>query len=208
MTDFIRRCGRSLEAGGILLILINVLFTPLMISRRGAGPPEATALFLARQSTSAVAALLLIFGCLGIHLVQREVYGRLGAGAFLAAFVGGCLLFAVEWGNVFLVQPVARIAPAAFAAVDKDTFSNLGFASAAGLFALGWLALSLTTWRFGNLSRPAAIATFVGILSIPILQALFKTPGAILGNAIFGAGLTALGRATAGRDASQKAVPR
>jgi hypothetical protein len=48
--------------------------------------------YLARQSASAVAALLFIFGSLGLYLAIREGSGVFGAVAFVTAFVGSCFV--------------------------------------------------------------------------------------------------------------------
>src|SRR5258706_12326086 len=108
MNGFTRGCGRALLLGGALTILINVVITPLLPRDQGSAAAMSTGIFLLRQSASGVAALLLVFGCLGLHLVQRTVSGIFGAVAFFTAFLGGCLLFAVEWVDVFVLHPLAQ----------------------------------------------------------------------------------------------------
>ena len=196
ITPFIRGCGLALVAGGALTILINLTFTPLLF--RANMPPAivpTTQLFLLRQSTSALAALLVIFGCLGIglHLTQRVGSGVGGTLVFLAALIGSCLVFAVEFCDVFVLPSVAQANPDTFLAIDKNMFMNMGMISGVGLFALGWLLLSGNVWRLNVLPRWAALATFVGLILIPGLQAPFGVVGAMIGNAVFGAGLAGLG---------------
>lgn len=196
--QFSRRCGVALVIAGALTILINVILTPLLHGRQF--PPAVvptTTLYLVRQSLSGVAALLLIFGSLGIHLVQREASRVFGALAFVAAFIGGCLLFAVEFADVFVLPAVAVASPETYVAIDKNPFMSIGFGSAAGLFATGWLLLSISVWRIRLLPRWAAITTFAGLFLIPLLQAPFGFPGGIVGNVVFGLGLMGLGRAMA-----------
>jgi hypothetical protein len=198
MGGFIRGCGRALLLGGAAMILINVIATPLLPRHQGSAMVMSTGIFLLRQSASGVAALLLLFGCLGLYLAQRMVSGAFGTAAFLVSFVGGACLFAVEWANVFVLRAVAQSSPETLSALDKNSVLNIGFASAAGLFALGWLLLSLSLWRARVLPRWAALTTVAGLLSMPALQA---TPlgliGGITGNVIFGVGLMGLGRALA-----------
>jgi hypothetical protein len=196
MRGFLRWCGRALVAGAILSILVNGLLTPQLLSENGSRLPETTEIYLIRQSCSALVALLLLFGGLGLHLAQRKRSGVFGAVAFLTNFVGGCLLFAVEWADVFVLRTVARVSPAAFPLFDKDTFSSIGFGSAASLFVLGWLLMSMSVWRSEVVPRRGAITTLVGLVAIPLLQASpWKTVGAVAGNVIFGAGLLMLGLA-------------
>lgn len=197
MNGLIRGCGRALLLGGAAMILINVIATPLLPRQQGSAFVMSSGIFLLRQSASGVAALLLLFGCLGLHLAQRTVSGRFGTLAFLLTFVGGACLFAVEWANVFVLRAVAQSSPETLNAIDKNTIMNVGFASAAGLLAVGWLLLSLSLWRSRVLPRWAAVTTFAGILSIPALQAPLGLVGGIAGNVIFGLGLMGLGRALA-----------
>jgi hypothetical protein len=113
-------------------------------------------------------------------------------------------LFAVEWADVFVLRTVAHINPATFAQLDRDAFSNIGFASAAGMFVLGWLLMSISVWRSGAVFRHGAKVTLSGLIAIPLLQAgPWKAVGAVVGNLIFGAGLLILGRGLVRLDLSQ-----
>lgn len=197
MGGFIRGCGRSLFLGGALTILINVIATPLLPRQQGSAIVMSSGIFLLRQCASGVAALLLLFGCLGLHLAQRTKSGVFGAAAFLVSFVGGAFLFAVEWTNVFVMRPLAQVSPETLRALDKNPLLNAGFGSAAGLFALGWLLLSLSVWQTRAFPRWASLTTFAGLISTPVLQALLGLGGGIAGIVIFGAGLMGLGRALA-----------
>ena len=196
ITPFVRGCGLALAAGGALTILINLIFTPLLF--RANIPPAivpTTQLFLLRQSTSALAALLIIFGCLGVglHLRQRTGPSVGSTAAFLAAFIGSCFVLAVEFCDVFVLRTVAQTNRDTYVAIDKSSFMNIGMASGVGLFALGWLFLSGNIWRLKLLPRWAALATFLGLILIPGLQTPFGVVGAMIGNAVFGSGLIGLG---------------
>jgi hypothetical protein len=197
MDGFVRGCGRALVLGGAAIILINVVATPLLPRDQGSAFVMSSGIFLLRQSASGVAALLLLLGCLGVHLAQRTVSGRLGAGAFLVTFVGGACLFAVEWANVFVLRAVARTDAGVLGAIDKNPLMNVGFASAAGCVSLGWLLLSASAWRAQVLPRWAALTTVAGLFLIPMLQATLGLGGGIAGNVIFGVGLMGLGSAVA-----------
>jgi hypothetical protein len=145
-----------------------------------------------------VTALLLLFGCLGLHLVQRSASGAFGTAAFLVSFVGNSLLIAVEWANVFVLRALAQSDPGTLIALDKSSLITAGFGSAAGLFALGWLLLSVSLWRARVFPRWAALTTLAGLISIPALGATpLGIAGAIAGNVVFGLGLMGLGRALA-----------
>jgi hypothetical protein len=193
MKQFIRSCGFALCLGGALTILINVVISPFMPPSTNGGAVMLTNIYLLRQSASGVAALLLLAGSIGLHLAQRPASGWLGTIAFLISFVGGCSLFAVEFVDVFVLRAVAQVAPETVAPLDKATLMNIGFASAASLFALGWILLSITAWKTKMLPRRAAQATLLGLFLIPILQGTLGLAGAIVGNFVFGGGLIGLG---------------
>lgn len=199
MNGFIRGCGRALFLGGALTILINAVATPLLPRHQGSAVVMSTGIFLFRESASGIVALLLIFGCLGLHLAPGPHSSLFGITAFLVSFLGGALLFAVEWANVFVMRAVAETSPETLLNLDHHSLLNIGFGFAAGTFALGWLLLSVHVWRARVLPRWAPLSTVAGMLSIPALQAILGLTGAIVGNAIFGAGLMGLGRALSTR---------
>jgi hypothetical protein len=196
MNGFIRGCGIALILGAVLLILINVIISPFYLQslQQGEAVFRTSGIYLLRLSAALVDALLLLFGCLGLHLRQRGVSGKFGTVAFLVSFVGTSLLFAVEWANLFVLRAVAQTSPETLSALDKSSLMTVGFASAAGLFALGWLLLSVSLWQANVFPRWAALTTLAGLISIPALGA---TPlgfaGQITGNVIFGLGLVGLG---------------
>ncbi len=195
MKTLIKGCGVALVCGGALLILVNTFLTPRMAAHEDEALMRTSTIYLVRLSAAGVVALLLLFGTLGVHLAQRAAAGALGAVAFLAAFVGSALLVAVEWSNVFVLRAVAQTSPEALAALDGSTLLNVGFASAAGLFALGWLLLAISAWRAGVIGRLAPLAAIAGLFLIPLLAATpLGMTGAIVGNAVLGLGLMGMGR--------------
>jgi hypothetical protein len=191
-----RFCGFALLLGGILTILINLILTPLVFG--GKIPPlviPTTNVFLWRQSASLVAALAMVFGCLGLglHLMRGTRMSVFEGIAFFVALLGACLVVAVEFCDVFILRTVAQTSSTTFAALNKSTFVNVGIASAVGVFALGWILLSIGVWRARRLPRGPVIVALTGLILIPILQGALGVAGAMIGNAFFGFGLAALG---------------
>jgi hypothetical protein len=198
MNGFARGCGLALMLGGALLILINVILTPLLPTHQGEALMRTSAIYLFRLSASGVAAMLLLLGCLGVHLAQRSASGAFGTAAFLIAFVGNSLLVAVEWSNVFVLRALAQINPEALSALDKSTLMTTGFVSAAGLFGLGWLMLAVSIWRARMFAQWMPLTVIAGLILIPALGATpLGMAGVIAGNVVFGLGLIGLGRALA-----------
>jgi len=207
MNGFLRSCGIALVLGAILLILINVILTPFYLQslQQGEAIFRTSGIYSLRLSAALVDALLLLFGCLGLHLGQRSVSGKFGTATFLVSFVGTNLLFAIEWANLFVLRAVAQTSPDTLSALDKSPLMTVGFASGAGLFMLGWLMFSVSLWRASVFPRWAPLAALAGLISIPALGA---TPlgfaGQIMGNVIFGSGLIGLGYSLAKTNSVRK----
>ena len=193
----VRWAGAALAAGGVLTALINAFLTPAVATGQPFAVTAATPVFLWRQAASALAAALLLFGSVGLHLRQAGRAGGFGAAAFALAFLGSALLLASEWAEVFLVRTLALRAPEALRALDAGPGPSpydLGSIAALATFTLGWIALAAATIRAGMLSRRAAALVIVGLFSIPLLHPVLPGVwGAAVGNAILGAGWLWLG---------------
>ncbi len=200
MNGFIRSCGILLILGAVLLIVINVFLSPFYLQhlQQGEVAFRSSGIYFFRLSAALVDALLLLFGCLGLHLSQRSASGKFGAAAFWVTFVGTSLVFAIEWANLFVLRPVAQTSPETFEVLNESLLMTVGFASGAGLFMLGWLLFSVSLWLANVLPRWAALTALVGLISIPIVVVSPLGPyGQIPGNVIFGIGLMGLGNSLA-----------
>lgn len=196
MNGFLRSCGFALLLGGVLLILINVFLTPAYLAsfKKGEAVARASGIYLFRISAALANALVLIYGCIGLYLVQKNVSGWLGAIAFGVAFIGTTLLFATEWSNLFVLRAVAQASPETLAILDKSRLMTIGFASGAGLFMVGWLLLGVSTWQANVLPRWTSISTIAGLILIPVLGATpLGVAGQVVGNVVFGLGLIGFG---------------
>jgi len=194
---FFRLTGASLAAGGLATILVNAFLTPLLPRSVPFVVKAASTIFLLRQSASGVAAVLLLFGCVGLYLRQSARLGRFGAIAFPLAFLGTALLLATEWNEIFTVRDLAARAPQALETLEKGpgpTLYDLGAIIAITIFTGGWIALAVSTLRAGMLSRPSAVLVLVGFFAIPILGAALPGRwGAMIGNAVLGSCWIGLG---------------
>lgn len=195
-SSFVRWAGIALVAGGLLTILINAVLTPMLPKHVSFDQTASSAVFLWRQSSSALAVGLILLGSVGLYLRQSEKAGLFGAIAFLAAFLGGALILATEWSEIFLVRDLAFRFPATLKALDTGSHPNrydLGAMMPIGLFTLGWIALAASTFRTAAASRRGAILVIAGFFAIPMLMAALGIPGAVLGNLILGSGWMLLG---------------
>jgi hypothetical protein len=194
---FTRWSGSALIVGGLLTLLVNALLTPLLPHHVSFEITAASQVFLWRQSASAVAGAMLLFGCVGLHLRQADHAGMFGTVAFFVAFLGSALLLAVEWNEIFIVRDLAFRAPATLRILDGGPgvhLYDLGAVIPLAVFVLGWFALAGSTLRLGILSRRAAGLVIAGLLATPLLTAaLPELWGAVIGNAILAAGWIWLG---------------
>jgi len=190
-----RDCGAALIIGGVLLILLNAVFTPLMPTDDGEAAVRTSWPYLVRLSLAVAAAITYVLGTVGLRLAQGDRAGRYDQLAFWVAFVGNCLLVGLEWSNVFVLRPVAQVAPEALEALDDAPLLMAGFASGAGLFTLGWILMAVSVLRTRVTARWAPITVLAGFALAAALGASPLGPtGMIIGSVVIGVGFVGLGR--------------
>ena len=195
---FLRFAGGALAAAGVLTLLINAGLSPFLSSDASFAETAMSPVFFWRQSLSALTALLLVFGSIGLYLAQAESLGQFGAVSFVSACVGSMLILATEWTQVFLVPELATAAPEALNALgDTEGVGRytLGTLIALAVFTLGWIAFAAASLRAHVFSRPGPILVIAGFFAIPILGGLLPGVwGFAAGNAVLGAGWVSLGQ--------------
>jgi hypothetical protein len=198
-SGFQRWSGIALISGGALTLLINLFLTPFLPQHAALAEVAALPVFPWRQGASALAMLLLLFGCVGLYQRQAGKAGSFGAMAFIIAFVGTALALSIEWNETFLVRDLAFQAPDALRALDVRHGMgpyDVGTLIALGCFAIGWIMLAVSTILCGG-PRWAAGILIVGFFLNPLLSAL--THGAtwalVIGACIPGVGWLLLGKA-------------
>ena len=196
MNSFLKGSGVALLIGAVTLILMNIFLTPAYMAsfQEGEAIARSSQIYFIRLSVALIIALLLLYGSIGLHLVQANKAGLFGKIAFLIAFVGNSLLFAVEWSNLFILRAVAQTSPETFLELNESLLMTTGFAVGIGIFSLGWLLFSVSIWRTNIFPRWTGLLTLVGLILIPILGITpLGITGQVVGNAIFGLGLSSLG---------------
>lgn len=183
-----------LIAGGVLTALLNAILTLALPHGVPFAVTAASQVFLWRQSASALAAILLLFGCLGLYLLQADRAGRFGAISFILAVSGTALLLGNE---IFDVRDFAQRAPETLNLLNSAkamTLSTVGSLIALGVFMLGWIGLAVSTLRSKAASRAAAWLVIAGFFATPLLTPLLHRVWAgVVGNLILGSGLVWLG---------------
>jgi hypothetical protein len=189
--------GGALAAGGALVALLNLLLTPRVVSSAPFEQTAATSTYLWRQSLSAIAVGLLLFGSIGLYLSYADRHRVHGAVAFVVAFVGSALVLAWEWVDIFVLHELALRAPETLASLENAkglSLYDLGAIIPFSLFALGWITLASWSWRVTPSFRLPPTLIVLGLFSAPLLTAAIGPGwGGAIGNAIFGCGLCLLG---------------
>lgn len=192
----IRYAGAALAAAGVLTIIVNAAVTPTLPRGVPFADVAASTPFLVRQSLAALAAILLMFGSIGLHLRQMEAVGRFGAIAFVLAFTGTALLLGVEWTQIFEVRDMALREPKALNRLDAGGMSraDIGAMIALAVLVIGWLAFAISMLKGGVFPRPAVWLVVAGFFATPLLSAVMPALVAVaLGNAVLGSGWIWLG---------------
>jgi len=195
--DFVRWTGLALCVAAVITFGINTLLTP-MLPQRSFPAVAASQVFLVRQSFAAAAALLLIFGIVGLHVSRLGRVSGFGTAAFVVALSGGAGLFSVEWNQLFTIRDFALHAPDALGRIEDAkglTPFDLGSLIAASTFFLGWLLLAVSLLLSNEYSKLSAGLILAGFIVAPALSAMgvsgaWAAAGA---SAIIGAGWFLLG---------------
>jgi hypothetical protein len=183
--------GTMLIAGGVLTFVANIL-TPLLNADAAFAERASSSLFLWRQGLSAMAAFCLLVGAVSVMQSSGRRAGFAGMTALALAIVGSALLFAHEWSQVAVIQPLARVAPAALTALEDtpglDAF-DISAMLAITTFSLGWLSAAVVMIRARLVPRPFPLILIAGFFCVPLLSgALGPVAGTVIGSTVLAAG--------------------
>jgi hypothetical protein len=183
--------GLALIAAGISIVIVNAVFTPLLSADFAVAAVSNE--FLARQSLSAFAALMLLFGAMGLN--RARAAGAFGSVTFFLAFVGGALLLATEWAQIWFVRDVGLFSPQTLRDMEAGkgfSWSDIGALIAFGVFSFGWMLFALTLALSSRELRLGAILVILGMIATPMLAAL-GVWGPAAGSVVLGLGWALLG---------------
>ena len=190
--------GIAIAAGGVSLIIVNAVFTPMLALDVPFTEMMASKVYLWRLSLAALTVFLFMIGSPGLYAYQTDRSGLFGKVAFGLTFLGCALLFAHEWAQVFFVHSMAVAAPDALQAMEDAEGMNMF--DLEGLivmltFTLGWIAFAASMLLANVFSRLGPALVIAGFFAIPLLSAVTSLKlGGALGNAVLGSGFILLGR--------------
>ena len=190
--------GLAIGLGGVLLIIVNAVFTPMLPTAVPFPEMMASQAFVWRLSLAAVTVFLFMIGSPGLYRYQTGHSGLFGKIAFVLTFLGCAMLFAHEWGQVFFLHSMALAAPDALQAMEDAEGVNLFDIEAMiviTFFCLGWIAFAASMLAAKVFARTGPALIIAGFFAIPLFTVVTSPVlGGALGNAVLGSGFILLGR--------------
>ena len=174
--------------GGALLV-VSDLWGLLMEGLGGDEQPFSvvarTASFAITSGLSLLAAVLILFGLVGLNLRQAEAAGVVGGLGFLLAFLGTALTVGLNWALVFVAPSVAVEAPEFLDAEQVAGPLDTGFMLTGVVLAVGWALFGVGALLARSYPRWVAI-----VLIVAALIQLLPFPGTSL---VFGVAVVLVG---------------
>lgn len=205
-SDLVRWGALSAVVGGALLVvsdLWGLLEEGLGAGERPFSEVARTASFALMGVLSLLAAVLILFGLVGLHLRHSERAGVLGGLGFALAFLGTALVVGLSWALVFVAPSVAVEAPEFLDAEQVAGPLNAGFVLTFLALAVGWTLFGIAALVARTYPRWVAIVLIVAAL----MQSLpFPGTGIVFGVAVALVGFFAL--AGGGRVADEQQPSR
>lgn len=189
--------GSILVTGSICYFITNGIFTPLLPTDIPWTEVFASNIFLARLSFASLSVFLLLVGSIGLYRQQSESHGAFGSISYGLLFTGSVLVFAHEWGQVFFLHELAKVAPDGLEALEnRDGFNLYDVEMFAGLigFMVGWILFAISMLKTKKFSFAGPTLILIGLFAAPILGAVAPFPwGFVVGNLILASGWFVLG---------------
>lgn len=182
-SNLIRWSGLAALAGGLLIVLLNILEFVLF---GGQADSEAVAsgAWIIVELAYILAAGLVILGLVGLYVRQAEQAGSLGLIGFLVAFFGTVMIAGSDWSAAFFGPWVAEAAPELLEAEPSGAITA-GFILTLVLFALGYLLFGLASLQAQVLPRGAAVLLIIGaVLTFVLIFIELPLEVVVLGAAV------------------------
>jgi hypothetical protein len=166
--DLIRWGALSAVLGGLLWIIADLwdLFVEgFSLSPEPLSQAATTGTFIATMVLTLLGAVLLLFGLVSFNLHQSEAVGNvLGRLGFLVAFVGTALWVGAVWSLLFVVPPVAVVAPTFLDAEPAAAILYVGVAFSFLVMTVGWVVFGFGALRARSFPRWVSIVLIIGAL--------------------------------------------
>jgi hypothetical protein len=163
-TTLYRLSAYSLMGGAVCMAGFWILAT--VLGSFAGATVTRDPLWLPGQTLHILAALLTIFGILGLYAVQREQTGVLGLVGFVLAIVGTVLFFADGLIALAIFPALADAAPDVLAITGAMNSGSvlIAFIIMAATAMIGYVVFAVATLRAGILPRAAALLFLLGAI--------------------------------------------
>lgn len=179
-------------AAGIANALFWLLVIP--IGTFAGAAASLNPLWAPSQLLHTLAAMLALFGLVGLYVLQGNKNGRLGLiGLALALFGTGFYL--ADAVIALVVFPIAATSAPALIATDGALNMSPVYIVFSVTFMLGYIAFGIALLRASALSRVATLLLIVGAILANLPPSFAPMSILIIGGVIWGIGATALGYA-------------
>ena len=186
-SELIRWGGLCAVVGGGLLVISDLwgLITEGFGESESFSEAALSPSYAITTGISLLAAVLLLFGLVGLNLRQSEARGVLGRVGFVVAFLGTALVVGATWALFYVVPALAVGAPQFLDAEEGAGSLETGFFVSFGLLSVGWLLFGVAALRARSYPRWAAIvlivAALIQFLPFPGTGLVFGVAVALLG---------------------------
>ena len=154
LSTFLRASGWSAFVGGILFLIIPILF--IYVSETIGAVADL------------IGSILVLWGLIGFYLAQMRATTVFGFISFIIAFWGTSLLVGMKWMGTFVIPDIVELAPELLDQIPPTV--EVGLDLSFYLFFFGWALFIIVTAWTAILPRWGAIILLLGLVSefIPI----------------------------------------
>jgi hypothetical protein len=192
--------GILLGLAGILLIFINVVFTPKFLAIEPYSEGVASSVYAWRLGLASFIVMISIIASVGIYSYYIEKYpnSMRSIMLLLSLLIGNSMLLAHEWNQFLFVRELAISFPDTLNQLNElDGLSlyDLSAILAASLYFLGWLVGVIILWTSQVIKLRVALLIILGLVASPLLANFIPVVYAgIISSLLLGAGWFLLGR--------------
>lgn len=195
-----RLSGILLGMTGILLVFINVVFTPKFLAIEAYTEGVASSAYAWRLGLASFIAMISIIASVGIYFFYIKKYPNSMRSIILllSLLIGNSMLLAHEWNQFLFVRELAISFPDTLNQLNElNGFSlyDLSAILAASLYFLGWLVGVIILWTSNVIKFQVALLIILGIVASPLLANYIPVLYAgIISSILLGVGWFLLGR--------------
>ena len=176
MDKLFKISGMLFVIAGILLLVINIVFTPQLLAIESYEEGVTTYVYAWRLGLACFTALSCSLGSIGLFFLYHKENPNKWTGIILlfSLIVGNSMLLAHEWNQFLFVRELALSFPGTLEDLNElEGFSlyDLSAIFSVSIYFLGWLIGTIILWK-GKVIKPIVALLIVGgLIASPLLAA-------------------------------------